>query len=794
MAGFNCTIGRYRYQKDDFGIATVYMENGERAVIKGEFACLSQGTEFHVNGHWETHPKYGKQFAVEGWDVPFDEENDLNGIKGFLTSDSIPFVGASTAEKIIDKFGDETPDIISNHPEKLAEIPGITKKRAELISEAWKEKYDTGFAKVQRFFASHNFTKMGYVRRIYRKYGSATITKMKQNPYQAIADVDGIGFSTADAIAEALGTEKTSPERIKAGLEYTLQNAAETEGHVYLTKSELYKRAEKILKIPADQKMDQAVTDMKIESKIIHTNEMIYLRKYHDEEMSFAKNCIRVRNAFSRKNALTDDDIRDAEKAASKGGADIRYDEQQRNAIRMACTEGFSVITGGPGVGKTTIIRAVIHILGKEVKKSEFLLAAPTGKAAKRMKEASGHDAKTIHRLLKWENGVFAYDADNQLEGKVLIVDEASMIDVSLACSLMQAVPDGMRVIFVGDVDQLPPVGPGNVLRDLIDSGSIPVTKLNCIHRQAQQSGIIVNAHRINSGMPVSQNIYKDFMVIVREGQQAIADAIVDLATNFLPQRMMFSSENIQVLCPMRKGDAGVNAINERLQDILNRKGKKINMGNGKLRTGDRVMQTRNNYGIKVFNGEVGMISGYDEGIVTAVYPGDDGKDHEVEYDADSVNEMSLSYATTIHKSQGSEYECVIIPVTMGNWIMLKRNLLYTGVTRAKKMCILVGEPKAINRCINNEQSSKRNTNLKALLRSISAKSSERSVENAPVPAEKPVEKPQKSQKDEIEESRNIETQKTEKLEKVEKAEKADQEETEKKEKKTEGGATSEQP
>ena len=739
----NCTVKKVIFTAEDslFTVASVVDDDKKRLTACGAFKA-EEGDYLTLVGAWTTHPTYGKQFGVKGAFPP----ESVKGYEKYLAKHA-PHVGETTAKMIVDRFGEKTSDIIVSDYMMLTEIPRITEEYAKDIHEMWMENFNSGIARTVRYFASIGFSKEGAISRIYEKYGDSSIDVVQSNPYILADEVNGIGFMTADEIARDLGIDYDDMRRIRAGVKFSLKKAAESQGHVFLQGDELADAAIGILKNVNISLIRKAANALVMSGDIVMSGTRFYLKSLYKKERELAEDILEIRdgNLISScenkkdekqekteeekeeksEEPVSEEEFRDAENEAKKTTPDLEYDSQQKQAIDMACSQHISVITGGPGVGKTTIIRAVIHILkGRSVIKdnNDLLLAAPTGKAAKRMSEATGYPAKTIHRLLCYDPRTgFGYDRVNKLSGRVLIIDEASMIDVELAHALMQAVPAEMKVIFVGDVDQLPSVGPGSILKDIIRSGAVAVTRLNCIHRQAEKSGIIVNAHRINEGLPLSPKSFDDFMFIQADGQEEIAKKISELAGSVLPVSRMYSSNDIQVLCPMKKGACGVSEMNLRLQELFNKDGKKIPSPRNsqyQYRKGDRIMQIRNNYELGVFNGEVGEIRNGTEASLTAVYyDGDNSR--EVIYEKDNRQDVMLSYACTIHKSQGSEYRCVIIPVTMGNWILLQRSLLYTAVTRAKELCILVGEPRALKKCIETCDSSKRNTTLADYLREL---------------------------------------------------------------------------
>lgn len=692
----NAKVSRVVYYSEDSGYSVLsVLSEGHTVTLVGVCPGVSEGLDIEAEGEYVNDKKFGQQFKATNI-IPHYPTTKA-GMEKFLSSGRIKGVGAQYAKRIVDKFGDDTCFILDMVPERLSEVEGIGQKRLKRIIRSWQENHAVNA--IMMFLQSIGVT-TAFAGRIYDKYGKKSVEAVKSNPYSLADDIDGIGFVKADNIAANLGVSHSDPNRIEAGILYVLGKASEN-GDVYMIKSDVVSNAIDVLDIdiaPIEDGIDTLLSD----GRIMAVDECLYLpRLYYAEK-------------------VTSDRLGELSKGAVKHvpvyeDGRIRYDEVQREAIDTAMRSKVMVLTGGPGTGKTTTTNGIISSWVKAGLK--ILLAAPTGRAAKRMSEATGKAAKTIHRLLAYtpQDG-FTYNKDHPLAGDALIIDEASMIDIQLMRRLLEAVPDKMRVVFVGDVDQLPSVGPGNVLRDIIDSGVIPVVRLTRIFRQALDSKIIVNAHRINEGiMPQKDNSAKsDFFLIRVDDTEAIQQKIVALVTERLPKYYGVDVSDVQVLTPMKRTNNGVQSLNQILQDAINPGGEGLRHGCQEFRVGDRVMQMKNDYDKDVFNGDIGVVKEISVEDDTAVVDFD-GK--EVEYEGKDFRQLSLAYACTIHKSQGSEYKVVVIPLTTQFCLMLQRNLLYTGVTRAKKVCVIIGQPKALAMAVKKQDSSKRNTLLKERLR-----------------------------------------------------------------------------
>ena len=572
------------------------------------------------------------------------------------------------------------------------------------IKESWEKQKDV--KDIMVFLQGHGVSST-YAAKIYKQYGKDSIEKVQGNPYCLADDIWGIGFKTADSIAEKLGYEKNDLRRCRSGILYTLSKLSE-DGHVYSEREQLVKSAKELLQ--ADEEHIVQALDQMIEAEdLILDDEALFLPPFYYAEVGVAN---KIKRLLEDSSGTLFDGTLNIEEIVKQ--TSIQYDDVQVAAIGQAVKSKFMVLTGGPGTGKTTTTLGIIAAL--ESLGQSILLAAPTGRAAKRMSEATGKEAKTIHRLLEYNPAEgYGRNDENPLQGGVLIVDESSMIDVILMNSLLKAVPSHMKVILVGDIDQLPSVGAGNVLRDIIDSDVVPVVRLTRIFRQAQSSRIIINAHKINQGIfpDISNGKDADFFFIKQEDPEVAAREIVNIVKNRIPKAYHYSTNDIQVLAPMQRSVVGATNLNIILQEAINPEGESLSKGGFRYRKGDRVMQIRNNYDKEVFNGDIGYIKevNLEERTLTAIYEG-----RPVEYEDSELDELTLAYATTIHKSQGSEYPVVVIPLLMTHFVMLQRNLIYTGITRAKKICIIVGTTKALAYSVHNMVVLKRNTKLKERL------------------------------------------------------------------------------
>ena len=707
MEKINCTIERITFQNPENGYsvlqATIKGYREEQTLV-GTFHEVTVGAVLTVEGSWRVDKRYGRQFAVESWTEELPAT--VIGIEKYLGSGLVKGIGPKMAKLIVKHFGLETFEVIENDADRLLEVPGIGKGRVGKIRDSWEKQKDV--KDIMVFLQGHGVSST-YAAKIYKQYGKESIEKVQDNPYCLADDIWGIGFKTADSIAEKLGYEKNDPRRCRSGILYTLGKLSE-DGHCYAEREQLVKSAKELLQAD-EEPITQALDQMIASEDLMLDEDAIFLPPFYYAEVGVANKLRRLietpmGNIFDNGGTVTDD--------VSQRQGQIEYDEVQLSAIRKAIGSKVMVLTGGPGTGKTTTTLGIIasfETLGQRI-----LLAAPTGRAAKRMSEATGKEAKTIHRLLEFNPAEgYGRNDENPLDGDVLIVDESSMIDIILMNSLLKAVPLSMRLILVGDIDQLPSVGAGNVLRDIIDSNAVPVIRLTRIFRQAQSSRIITNAHKINQGIfpDISNGKQSDFFFIKDEDPEQAAHDIVNIVKNRIPKAYGYSTNDIQVLAPMQRSVVGATNLNIALQEAINPVGDSLSRGGFRYRRGDRVMQIRNNYDKEVFNGDIGTVESVDveDRSLSVIFDG-----RTVDYEDSDLDELTLAYATTIHKSQGSEYPVVVIPLLMTHFVMLQRNLIYTGITRAKNICIIVGTTKSLAYAIHNMVVLKRNTRLKERL------------------------------------------------------------------------------
>ncbi len=715
-------IERITYTNDETGftVAKVRVE-GQRDLVTvvGNLIAPAPGEIIKMSGEWINHPRYGAQFEVVHYEslVPAS----VYGIERYLGSGLIKGIGPIMAKRIVEKFGKKTLDVIENETEKLGEVDGIGTKRIGMLRKAWEEQKE--IREVMIFLQSHGVGS-GYATKIFKHYGNRSIRVVKENPYRLATDIFGIGFLTADRIAEKLGFPKDSGVRAEAGILYALYQLSD-EGHVYYPYELLVQRCQEILEVDREV-IVRAIDVISFHQLIVmedlgkeetgdsrKNNKAVYLAKFHLSETSIVT---RMKTLIETPKLIRKIDSDKAIEWVQRQLA-IILAKKQVEAIRCAVDNKVMVITGGPGTGKTTIISAILKIFSKLGVK--IMLAAPTGRAAKRMNEATGHEAKTIHRMLEYsiQKGQFLRNEERPLDCDILMVDEASMIDTILMHHLLKAIPAAATFILVGDVNQLPSVGAGNVLRDIISSDSVPVVELNEIFRQAKESLIIVNAHKINHGLVPSlkpSGAKDDFYFIEQEDPEEALKMIIELTKERVPSRFGFDPiDHIQVLTPMHKGVVGVGNLNTELQNALNPGGDGVIRGTRNFRMGDKVMQVRNDYDKEVFNGDIGRIARIDtedqEVIISF-----DGRD--VPYGYPDLDEIVLAYAVSVHKSQGSEYPAVIIPVFTQHYVLLQRNLIYTAVTRGRKLVVMVGTRKALAIGVNNNKTQKRYTYLRQRL------------------------------------------------------------------------------
>ena len=705
------------FHNEENGYTIAEMEtDDEQITVVGYFAAPVKGSCYELKGDFKIHPRYGEQFAFT--EAVETMPSSRTGIEAFLASGVIKGIGPKTATAIVSHFGEETLEIMERDPHRLSEVPGIGPKKAETIAESYAEHRE--FADVSLFFQGFGVSAMQALR-LYKAYGRDAMDLIMENPYRLVQEVYGIGFRKADDIAEKMGISRESPFRIKSGIRYGLEYFI-SDGSTYMPQDVICEKVAELLELTREQ-VHETMVEMAFTGDIqidrIDGENVVYLYSYYAAEQKVCRNIASIARAQLKSLSVDiDKTIHMTEEATG-----ITLSEKQKLAVRRSVTSGISVITGGPGTGKTTIINAVINVL--EESDFKVAIAAPTGRAAKRITETSGHYASTIHRLLEYyyaeDSGEmrFGKTAEDPLDHDAVIVDEASMIDLLLMQGLTEAISPGTRLILVGDSDQLPSVGAGNVLRDLIESGYVQATRLTEIYRQAEESMIVVNAHRINHGeYPEVNGKGSDFFFMERGSERAMQELIIELVSKRLPAYYdgIDPIRDIQVLSPTRKGAVGVNELNSILQQAFNppREGlAEKKFGDHVFRTGDKVMQIRNNYqmewkvpgeqsGTGIFNGDVGFVRGIDNeyGIMTVVY--DDEK--YVEYDFSQLDEVELAYAVTVHKSQGSEFPLVVMPVTWFPPMLATRNLLYTAVTRGKQVVVLVGSRRRMEDMVDNNR------------------------------------------------------------------------------------------
>ena len=704
----------------------------------GSFPVVTQGASVELEGNFTQHPVYGKQFQAVRLTEKMPE--DALAMERYLGSGAIKGIGAALAGRIVRHFGDDTFQIVENEPERLSEVKGISEKKAREIAMQIAEKSD--MRKAMMFLQKYGIS-LNLGAKIYQKYGDSVYSVLQENPYRLADDISGVGFKIADEIAYRIGIHTDSDYRIKSGMVYTLLQAT-GEGHVYLPKDELFQRAAELLGVDSSY-MEKHLVDLAMDRKIVQKEQgdqiLIYPAQYYYLELNTAR-MLRELDIFCPE----DEKIVERRIVQIEKETGTVLDEMQKKAVQEAAGHGLLILTGGPGTGKTTTINAIIRYF--EGEGAEIRLAAPTGRAAKRMTEATGYEAQTIHRLLELSGMPeddregqpihFERNAENPLETDVIIIDEMSMVDIHLIHSLLMAVTAGTRLILVGDENQLPSVGPGNVLRDIIRSGQFPVVELKKIFRQASESDIVVNAHKINKGEQVEiNNKSRDFFFLKRYDADIIIRVVIALIQEKLPRYVDAKPYEIQVLTPMRKGLLGVERLNQILQRYLNppdEKKKEKEIGQRLFREGDKVMQVKNNYqleweilgrykipvdkGVGVFNGDTGIMTEINEFAETATVEFEDGR--QAEYSFKQLEELELAYAVTIHKSQGSEYPAVILPLLSGPKMLMNRNLLYTGVTRARKCVTVVGSEETFGEMIRNEKQQKRYSSLWARIQELS--------------------------------------------------------------------------
>jgi len=688
------SIDTFIYYNEDTGYGIFYLKNGVKAV--GFIPRLDRGQLIELKGNWNSHTKYGKQFNVESFSLLYPETS--GEIIKFLSSGIIKGIGEKTAMEIVKKFGEKTFDILDNKIDRLSEIKGFGKKKIKKIEKSWE--MQKGIKDIIIFLQGYGIT-TATAMRIFKVYGDQTKTIIQDNPYKLTYDITGIAFKLADKIALNAGYSYNHPNRIKAGILHVLKEAARY-GHTYLPESKLIPLCENLLNQEISRQEDSLI-ELENEKSIKINNYNIYLSYLVEAENEIEKQIVKL---ISKSGNAGPDNLKWIKKIQNK------FSEEQLNAIKKSLENNLLILTGGPGTGKTETLKGIINIYEKMNKK--ILMAAPTGRAAKKMSEVIGRDAKTIHRLLEYSpvGEFFKYNKENVLDADLLVIDEVSMIDTVLMYCLLNAIGEKTTLILVGDSDQLPSVGPGNVLSDFIKSEKIPYCTLTKIFRQAEQSKIIITAHQINKGEfpDLSNSADNDLFFIEEENDSEVSKTILDLCTYRLPSKYNFNPmQDIQVLTPMHKGEIGTLNLNKTLQKGLNNGRMLVKKGNSEFKEGDKVMQLRNNYEKEVFNGDIGIITGKDEKENSIII---EFNNKHLKYHFTELDELTLAYAITVHKSQGSEYPCVILPLSTSHFIMLQRNLLYTAITRAKEIMVIIGSKKAMEQAIRNNRVVQRYTSI----------------------------------------------------------------------------------
>ncbi|MEU4770102.1 ATP-dependent RecD-like DNA helicase [Actinosynnema sp. NPDC023794] len=710
-AVLEAVLERITFANEETGYTVARVDpgrGGDLVTVVGSLLGAQPGESIRMRGRWGSHPQYGKQFHVDDYTTVLPAT--IQGIRRYLGSGLIKGIGPVLADRIVTHFGVDALDVIEHEPQRLVEVPKLGPKRTKLIADAWEEQ--KAIKEVMVFLQGVGVSTSLAVR-IYKQYNDKAIEVVREEPYRLANDVWGIGFRTADVIAKAVGIPHDSPQRVKAGLQFTLSEAT-GDGNCYLPENELIGDAIKILQVDAALVIEclaELVAEEGVVREVMPDGEPgIYLVAFHRAEISLASQLLRLlRTDEERMPAFQQVDW---ERAFAWLGASL--EDKQRDAVRLALSRKVAVLTGGPGCGKSFTVRSIVKLAA--AKGAKVVLAAPTGRAAKRLTELTGHEARTVHRLLELKpGGDAAYDRDRPLDADLVVVDEASMLDLLLANKLAKAVAPGAHLLLVGDVDQLPSVGAGEVLRDVLSAESpIPNVRLTHIFRQAQQSGVVTNAHRINNGdYPVVQGMPDFFLFPVEEAEEAAA-LVVDVVANRIPRKFGLKPRtDVQVLAPMHRGPAGAGGLNALLQEALTPSKQDLperRFGGRVFRVGDKVTQMRNNYDKNVFNGTLGIVTAIDAVEQKLTVRTDE--DEDVDYEFGELDELTHAYAMTIHRSQGSEYPCVVIPITTSAWMMLQRNLLYTAVTRAKKLVVLVGSRKAIGQAVRTVGAGRRHTAL----------------------------------------------------------------------------------
>jgi exodeoxyribonuclease V alpha subunit len=725
LATLEATLERITYANNETGYTVARVSargmGSDLLTIVGNLLGAQPGESLRLQGRWKSHPQYGRQFEVASYTTVLPAT--LQGVRRYLGSGLIKGIGPKMAERIVAHFALDTLRVIEEEPQRLIEVPGLGPKRTAKISVAWEEQ--KAIKEVMVFLQGVGVSTSLAVR-IYKTYQDSSISVVKNEPYRLASDVWGIGFKTADKIAQSLGIPPDSPERIKAGLQYTLSEASDN-GHCYLPQETLITEAATILAVDAaliEPALDTLVADDGVVRETLAPDgtadatsiQAIYLVPFHRAEVSLANGLLRLLHASQDRLSAFHGVNWEAALGWLSANVGTTLAPEQVEAVQLALTQKVAILTGGPGCGKSFTVRSIVALA--RAKKAKIILAAPTGRAAKRLEELAGMEASTLHRLLQLRpGGDAAFDREHPLDADLVVIDEASMLDVLLANTLVKAIAPGAHLLLVGDVDQLPSVGAGEALRDALESDVLPSVRLTHIFRQAQQSGVVTNAHRINAGeMPHTKDL-PDFFLFAEEDAERVAELTVDIVANRLPKRFgLDPRRDVQVLCPMHRGAAGAGVLNERLQEALTpgREGQPERRYGGRVyRVGDKVTQMRNNYDKQVFTGSVGVVTAVSlEEQQVRVRMDDQDAGEEIAYAFDELDELTHAYAISIHRSQGSEYPCVVIPLTTTAWQMLQRNLLYTAVTRAKRLVVLVGSRRALWKAVRTVGAGRRHTAL----------------------------------------------------------------------------------
>ncbi len=705
-------IERVAFENDLSGFRVLRVSNetdGSKVTVVGRMQRVAVGMRIRVTGRWETEPRHGKQLAAQS--VLILEPDTQAGIERYLGSGLIPGIGPGFAKRIVEKFGDKTLEVMDKCPERLAEVPGLGRRRIDSVLSSWKDQ--RVLRDVMVLLQGHGVS-AGLATRVFRRYGAEAIRIVSDNPFRLALDIWGIGFAKADQIAKAFGLEHDAPSRLQAAVIHSL-STAEERGHVFFPRHDLVAAAAQTAGVDSEL-MESAVDDVCASGEgrleALDIGPVVYRSRRYIEEGGLAHHLARIRAA---KVATLPHANRAIERFEQISGTELA--PEQRTAVHQTAKSSLMVITGGPGVGKTTLVRAVLELF--QASSLAVRLAAPTGRASRRLAKATEHEASTVHRLLDFEprNGTFARNESNPISAGAIIVDESSMLDLTLAFALVRAVATGARLVLVGDVDQLPSVGSGAVLRDIIESDAVTCVRLSKIFRQAAQSLIINNAHRIRSGVqpeaPEKGDLSSDFYIVPARSAEEAADRVVLMTCERIPRQFgLDATRDIQVLTPMHRGPTGSDVLNHRLQQKLNPNGLPTHLPSRSFRIGDKVMQLRNDYGREVFNGDLGFVTQREgDGLIVNM----EGRD--VTYDRFQVDELTLSYASSIHKSQGSEYPAVVVTMVMAHFVMLSRNLLYTAVTRGKRLVVLVAQPRALQLALAEARKEERYSHLHQRLR-----------------------------------------------------------------------------